>query len=188
MPRLYTDGKAENECRVESFTLPDGSYYVGCPLAILPDEPEEVLDEFIEYDSGAYKRDGHKFVVIPTGGDGFYDLYDMNEDGAGEDPDTGEPVDGPIHVDSLATDVGMMSIMPLELLKALGCDIDEVADSGAIFEVSMALTAEENGTDPTFEVEFKYKMYGVKDREVLSHVDFLWFKLNVTCQYMEDDK
>ena len=178
-----TETKTKDVCRVESFTLPDGAYYVGCPYLVLPEEPESVWTEFYEkYGSGLNERDGHKFIMIPTGGDGYFRLYDTNEYGAGEDPETGEPVDGPIHVDSLPTDVAMMSIMPLALLESLGCDMDALGDSGSTFEVS---TPEGHGTEATFEVEFKYKKYDGVDRELLSHVDFLWFKLNVACQWFE---
>jgi len=165
--------------RVESFTLPDGGYYVGCPSLVLPEEPESLWTEFYEkYESGLYERDGHKFIVIPTGGDGYYRLYDTNEDGAGEDPETGEPVEGPIHIDSLPTDVATLSIIPFELLETLGCDMDSINEHGYVFELV---------PEGEFQVEFKYKMYEGFDRELLSHVDFLWFKLNLACQYMEKD-
>jgi len=171
-------------CRVESFTLPDGEYYVGCPYLVIPDDGDYLYDKFAEFDSGLNEMDGHKLIYISTGGDGYWRLYDMNEDGAGEDPETGEPVDGPIHKDSLPTDVASMSIMPTALLKELGCDMDHVEESGYTFCVeSGGETDEEN----TFEVEFKYKMYEGHDREELSYVEFLWFKLNVACQYQEDE-
>ena len=177
--------KLKEVSRVESFTLPDGRYYVGCPRYILPDK-QELIAEVYEYGPGLHERDGHKFVIISTGGDGYWKLYDTNEDGTCEDPDTGEEVEGPVHVDSLATDVAMLSIMPLELLESLGCDEQHVYDTGHIFDV---YTGAANEEDNTFDVEFKYKMYEFEGKtfESLSYVEFLWYKLNIMCQIFEAD-
>ena len=66
-------------CRVESFTIPDGEYYVGCPYLVLP---EDKWEWWCEQDNQSFV-DGHK--VISTGGDGYWYLFDMNEDQTQED-------------------------------------------------------------------------------------------------------
>ena len=166
-------------CRTEEFPLPDGDYYVGCPALVLP---EDRFEEFCkEFDGdGLHEWNGHKFARINTGGDGFWHLYDMNWNNEQWDDD-GNLIEGPVHIDSLPTDVATLSIMPLELLESLGCDMDDIEEHGRTFEVWGS------PEDPFFGVEFKYKMYEGFKHEELSHVEFLWYKLNCACQYMEAD-
>ena len=159
--------------RVESFTIPDGEYYVGCPRLALP---EDKWEWWCKQKAQCFEMDGHKVIKINTGGDGYWRLYDMNWNEMHSDDD-GNLIEGPVHIDSLPTDVAAMSLIPVKLLESLGCDMDEVAEWGYFFETI---------DDEVFEVEFKYKVYEGHTSEWLSHVDFLWFKLNVACQYMEE--
>ena len=92
-------------------------------------------------------------------------------------------IEGPVHVDSLPTDVVSMSIILMELLGHLAVT-EMIYYSGYIFHVESGADNEE---DNVFDVEFKYKKYKEFEHEQLSHVEFLWFKLNVACQYMEDN-
>lgn len=180
--RKHKANALKEVCRTESFTIPDGEYYVGCPYLVLP---KEKCEWWFEQEAQCFEFDGHKVISIDTGGDGYWHLFDRNEDGTEVDED-GNPIEGPVHVDSLFTDGASMSIIPMELLESLGCDSEVVKESGYVFWIETCKEEDEE-VDLTFDVEFKYKVYDGDECETLSHVEFLWYKLNVACQYMEDN-
>ena len=160
--------------KIESFSLPDGDYYVGCPSLVIP---EELWDEFCKNyllddgEGGIHTMNDYKFVTIHPGGDGCYRLYDK------DNPYTGD-ADELTHIDSLSTDVGTLSIIPIRLLESLGCSQEDIEYHGFVFDT--------DGVDTDFDVSFIYD--NRLDNRLLYYVEFLWYKLSMTYGGFEEEE
>ena len=154
---------------ITKHTLPDGSYYVGCPCMVLE---EEDWNEWWQKDEECFEFKGHKVVSISTGGDGYFPLYDLNEEGTAVDQDD-NPIEGPVLDNYMPTDVATLAIIPYELIKELG-STEEAEEYGCFFDV---MSLSEDPADDVFDVEIHHYMLG--EYRNVDHVKFLWFEIPI---------
>lgn len=145
--------------KTEHYTLPAGEYVIGCPSLLTCPNSEPMSDAF--YQDGMGKINGHKYLSVSTGMDGFFRLYDMDAD---------EPDDRyPEHVDTFLTDVALMSIIPVELIP----DYEDASEYGKEFCV---LSTDNDGNEAHQPIEVKVHRDVANNNRVME-VDIEWYKL-----------
>ena len=137
----------------ETFTLPVGSYLLGCPSLITAPNGEEPNAAF--YSEGVGEVDGHQYFTVRTMMDGSFKLFDTNEL-----DDDGKPE----QVDTFDTDIALLSLVPVALVP----DVEAAEEHARYFEVDDG----EEDSNGTIEVIVHKNENGL----VLA-VDVEWYRL-----------
>ena len=144
----------------KKFELPSGEYMIGCPLLLTSPNVQQRNKIFMK--EGLGEVNGYKFLIFETKHDGYFNFYDMgNSDHSGE----------PEHIDSLATDVALMSIIPMQLIN----------DQEAAEEFGFSLTIEDYDLDGN-KVSDPVKVTVYRDSTkgfCINEIDIEWYKLAI---------
>ena len=104
----------------ENFSIPSGTYLLGCPSLITAPNGEEPNTAL--YSEGVGEVDGHQYFTVRTMMDGSFQLFDtdeLNHDGK------------PEHVDTFDTDIALLSLVPVALVP----DVEAAEEHARYFAV-----------------------------------------------------
>ena len=143
--RLFINNKEiehpRNRTTTNAYELPVGKYYIGDPSYVLDGKSIEL---FWKHDGeNCFLFRGTKVVCINTGGDGYFRVYEFNEDGDFQFADSDEMFDGPVLLDSIPVDTANIAIIPT---KILNMSEEELAENGYILELEAFSEKEEENT------------------------------------------